>query len=149
VVVCRTLTKASEGRGIVISDSENPLVNAPLYVKYVKKQEEYRVHVLGDRAFDIQRKMRSHEVPDESVNWQVRNHANGFVFGRENVSLPADATRLAVDAVGALGLDFGAVDLIYNQHSDTYYVLEVNTAPGLVGTTLDNYAAAFREYLSA
>ena len=146
-VVCRTLTRANSGRGIVIATSESELVSAPLYTQYVPKRDEYRVHVVGGRAIDIQRKMRSSEVPDESVNWQIRNHSNGFIFGRENVSLPSTAIESAVNVVDALGLDFGAVDMIYNERRDMYYVLEVNTAPGLTGTTLDNYRSAFRDLL--
>ena len=47
----------------------------------------------------------------------------------------------------SIGLDFGAVDVIYNGHSNRAYVLEINTAPGLTGTTLDNYAAALRNLI--
>ena len=50
---------------------------------------------------------------------------------------------IAVNAVKALGLDFGAVDIIYNEKENQYYVLEVNTAPGLEGTTLIKYAERF------
>ena len=49
----------------------------------------------------------------------------------------------AEHAVEALGLDFGAVDIMY--HENTFYVLEVNTAPGLTRTrTLEAYANEIR-----
>ena len=146
-VVCRTLTRGNSGRGIVMASDESELVQAPLYTKYIPKQEEYRVHVAFGNVIDQQRKLRSREVPDEQVNWQVRNHTNGFVFGREGVSLPVHVFASAIEAVNVLGLDFGAVDIIYNAHRDTYYVLEVNTAVGLTGTTLENYTQAFTNYL--
>jgi D-alanine-D-alanine ligase-like ATP-grasp enzyme len=41
-------------------------------------------------------------------------------------------------------LDFGAIDIIYNESRDQAYVLEVNTAPGLTGQTIQSYADAFR-----
>ena len=145
-VVCRTLLRANSGRGIVLADNLDELVDAPLYTQYVPKRDEYRVHVFGGEVLDIQRKMRSREVADEDVNWQVRNHGNGFVFGREGVSLPDAATTTAINAVMELGLDFGAVDLIYNERQNVYYVLEVNTAPGLSGTTLEKYKEKFNEY---
>jgi D-alanine-D-alanine ligase-like ATP-grasp enzyme len=44
-------------------------------------------------------------------------------------------------------LDFGAVDVIYNRAQDKAYVLEVNTAPGLEGSTLDNYVEAIQKVL--
>jgi len=55
---------------------------------------------------------------------------------------------VALAAVSALGLDFGAVDIIYNEHENQYYVLEVNTAPGLEGTTVEKYAEAFAKEFS-
>ena len=49
----------------------------------------------------------------------------------------------SIAAVQHVGLDFGAVDIIYNQREDSSYVLEINTAPGLMGTTGERYAEAF------
>jgi hypothetical protein len=46
-----------------------------------------------------------------------------------------------------LELDFGAVDLIWNENQNVVYVLEVNTAPGMEGTTLENYCDAFSNAL--
>jgi glutathione synthase/RimK-type ligase-like ATP-grasp enzyme len=147
-VVARTLLRGHSGNGIVMVDSIDSLeeVTAPLYVKYIKKQQEYRVHVFNGSVIDVQRKMRRTDTPDDAVDWQVRNHSNGFIFGREGVSLPDTALAMCVDSVAALGLDFGAVDLIWNERADTYYVLEINTACGLTGTTLDKYVAAIRSY---
>jgi D-alanine-D-alanine ligase-like ATP-grasp enzyme len=34
------------------------------------------------------------------------------------------------------------VDIIYNRQRNQHYVLEVNTRPGLTGTTLTRYVAA-------
>lgn len=144
-VVCRTQLRGHSGQGIVLHSRGEELTEAPLYVKYVPKTQEYRVHVAFGEVVDQQRKARRHETPDEDVNWQIRNHDNGFIFMREGVDLPQRALYQALMAVDQLGLDFGAVDLIYNERQDTYYVLEINTAPGLTGTTLDNYVEVFRE----
>lgn len=143
LVVARTVLRGHSGAGIELCDEGTGLVEAPLYVKYVKKTQEYRVHVLQGNIIDQQRKARNRDVADEDVNWKVRNHDNGFIFMREGVDLPEAALDQATLAINALGLDFGAVDLIYNEKQDKYYVLEVNTAPGLTGTTLDNYKEAF------
>lgn len=142
-VVCRTLLRGHSGRGIVIADDVSELVQAPLYTQYIKKQSEYRVHVFFGEVIDIQKKMRRSDTPDSEVDWRVRNHSNGFVYGRDEVRLPDGAQQLCIEAVSALGLDFGAVDIIHNAHYDEYYVLEVNTAPGLSGTTLEVYTDAF------
>jgi len=144
-VVCRTVLNGHSGVGIVIANNQDDLVDAPLYTAYVKKQEEYRYHVFMGKVVDIQRKARKMDVPKEDVNWQVRNLDGGFIFAREGVVESEEAAKNAIMAVEALGLDFGAVDLIWNKKEDTYFVLEVNTAPGLSGTTLEGYAARFKE----
>ena len=144
-IVCRTKLNGHSGDGIVIVGGDDAVVDAPLYTAYVKKQEEYRYHVFMGQVVDIQRKARKRDVPDDAVNWQVRNLDGGFIFAREGVVASPVASEEAIKAVAALGLDFGAVDLIYNAREDKYYVLEVNTAPGLAGTTLDGYKQRFQE----
>ncbi len=104
------------------------------------------MHVLNGRVVDVQRKARNSEVQDDDVNWQVRNHQNGFIFMREGVtpeSVPEQVIQESLKAVPALGLDFGAVDVIWNQNHDKAYVLEVNASPGMTGTTLELYCDAF------
>lgn len=142
IVVCRTLTRANSGRGIVVAHSPAEVVQAPLYTKYFKRKDEYRVHVINQEVQDVQRKMRKLEVPDDQVNWFVRNHSNGFVFGRGGVVAPDCVLDAALKAVQALRLDFGAVDVGYNEHLDQAVVFEVNSAPGLEGCTLDKYVQA-------
>ena len=135
------------GEGIRIVTERADLQRAPLYVKYVPKTQEYRVHVVKGNVIDIQRKARQKAVADEDVNWKVRNLANGFIYARDfaEEDLPNDLRLQAIRTVNALGLDFGAVDIIYNQKQKRSYVLEVNTAPGLQGQTLEAYTKAFAD----
>lgn len=147
-IVCRTVLAGHSGDGIVIADTRAGLVQCPLYVRYVKKADEYRVHV-GKKGEEyvviaVQRKARRTDVPNEQVNWQVRNHCNGFVFVRQGVEPNASITQAAIDALRCTGLDFGAVDVIWNQQKARPYVLEINTAPGLEGQTVTDYANFFR-----
>ena len=143
-VVCRTVLNGYGGAGIVIAEREDQLVKAPLYTRYIKKKNEFRVHVVDGKAIHIQRKARRKDVPDEQVNWKICNHANGFIFQMENVNLPELGLLEAEAAVDDLGLHFGAVDLVEGIDGK-FYVLEVNTAPGIEGTTLQKYVAAFQE----
>lgn len=147
-VVARTKLTAHSGEGIVIvdSDSNEKLPAAKLYTKYIPKSDEYRLHVFRGNVFFIQRKARDKDIPDDKVNWKVRNHQNGFIYANKDVAFDkkAEAFKEATAAVKALGLDFGAVDLIYNKKQGKYYVLEVNTACGLSGSTLDAYAKVFK-----
>lgn len=148
-VVERHQLSGHSGAGIVIAEDVDALSDsAPLYVKYIKKQDEYRIHIMDGQVIDVQRKARRSDVPDEDVNWQVRNHQNGFCYMRENVNPDTDVVVQALNAIEALGLDFGAVDVIWNAHQNKAYVLEVNTACGLEGTTLERYKVAFQELLT-
>lgn len=148
-VFARTQLRASSGRGIHIMDHEHPdtwEVTAPLYVKYVKKQDEYRIHVVRGQVIDMQRKgLRAEFQNNQNVNWKIRNLANGFVFSRDIATgrpVPQIVKDVGVASVAALGLDFGAADVIYQRQSNRAYVLEVNTAPGLEGQTVTSYANA-------
>lgn len=147
LVVCRTSLRGHSGHGIVLSQTIDELVDAPLYVKYVKKLKEFRVHIGGDTIIDVQEKRRRNDYEGETNN-QVRNHHTGWVYCRENIVEPTELRDMARSALLALGLDFGAVDIIYNQHRDECTVLEVNTAPGLEGTTLTSYTNYFTELLN-
>lgn len=148
-VVCRTVLAGHSGDGIVIADTRDQLVPCSLIVEYVKKKDEYRVHVgKGDESnitvIAVQRKARNTSVPDEAVNWKVRSHKNGFVFVREGVQPPVSVLECAKRALSMSGLDFGAVDVVWNAQKGKAYVLEINTAPGLEGQTINDYATFFK-----
>lgn len=146
-VVARTQLQGHSGSGIVMMEPNDPttFVRAPLYTKYIKKISEYRVHVVLGEVIDVQKKVLQENLRGEVTDFRVRSYNNGFIFMREGVEIPDNIKEMCRQTIDALGLDFGAVDLIYNRHQDRYYVLEVNTAPGLTGTTLTNYAAKLAE----
>lgn len=146
-VVARTVLNGNSGEGIVIVQDHEDMVEAPLYVQYVPKKQEYRIHILNGEVVDVQRKARRKDVPDDQVNWMVRNHDNGFIFARDEGlgDVPEDVPKQALLAVKVCGLDFGAVDVIYNDKQGKAFVLEVNTAPGLSGQTLEGYAKRLKE----
>lgn len=148
VVVCRTILNGHSGQGIVLSSKEEnvALVKAPLYTEYIKKQDEFRIHVFNGEAFFAQRKARKKEVPDDQVNWKIRNLAGGFIYANQNIEVSEEVKKQAVAAIAALGLDFGAVDIITNKRGEVY-VLEVNTACGLAGTTLTKYVEQFQKVM--
>lgn len=145
-IVCRTVLAGHSGDGIVIASRVEELVPAPLYVQYMKKKQEFRVHVgAGTQSaiiIAVQRKAR--RLDYDNPNWQVRNHANGFIYAREGFETPAPVLDAARKALDASGLDFGAVDVIWNETDAKAYVLEINTAPGLEGQTVQDYARFFK-----
>lgn len=137
-VLARHTLVGHSGEGITIH-TEGDLPFVKLYVKYKKKKKEFRVHVFKGRAIDIQEKRREREVERDEEQQKIRNRANGWVFCRDNLVVPDDLVAQSVLAVATLGLDFGAVDIIWNERDNKSYVLEVNSAPGLEGTTLEKY----------
>lgn len=148
-VVCRTKLNGHSGDGIVLAlQQTDEIPNASLYVHYIKKQKEFRVHVAFGAVIDVQEKRKRTELPEDFItNFQVRNHSTGWVYCREEIQEPEGLRQMAVQTVGHLGLDFGAVDIIWNEKRNECYVLEVNTAPGLEGTTVTKYAEAFVRHL--
>lgn len=142
-VFARTLVNATNGRGIIefeVGGGNTP--PAPLYTAYIPKKAEYRFHVFGDKVIDIQEKRKKKEFNADERNTRVRNVNNGYVYCRDGITVPDGASDLAIKAVNALGYKYGAVDLIYNEKRNQCYVLEVNSRPGLMGTTLEKYADA-------
>lgn len=142
-IVARQKLTGHSGEGIIIVEPGEETPDAPLYTRYIFKEKEYRVHVVGSKAVDTQRKIK--DPNREVVTWKVRSHANGFIFARNNIDHDPARDELAVAACQSLGLDFGAVDIIQDKKGN-YYVLEVNTAPGLEGQTVERYAQELRNW---
>lgn len=149
-VYCRTNIYGSGGDGIVIADTPDEVVDAPLYTLEIEGiLEEYRIHVFNGEVIDYaqKRRMNSQRREEEGIqiNPLIRNHTNGYVFARENVQVPDEVASLATNSISALYLDFGAVDIVWNQ--ELAYILEVNTAPGITNTTVVRYADAIENLL--
>ena len=139
----RTLTNSTGGRGIIeFESSQEVYPRAPLYTEYIPKKAEYRVHVFNGQVIDIQQKKKKREFNQDNRDTRVRNLANGYVYTREGIVAPPDLAALAIAAVRAVGYSYGAVDAIFNERRGACFILEVNSRPGLMGTTLDKYTNA-------
>ena len=119
------------GQGIkIIKPNDLTIPEAPLYTKQVKGDREYRVHVFNGEVIAISSKEMN--PSSETVNQFIKNHDNGWYFKQCSIDqVHEEAQSLAKDAVDVLGLDFGAVDMVYDRSERNGWVLEVNTAPGL------------------
>lgn len=143
-VVARALLNSHSGRGIIVVKPGETLPYAPLYTKYFKKEAEYRVHVAKQGIFDYaQKKLRNGTTENPAHSPYIRNHDNGWVFARCDIHPPDKVLYTATHALDMLGLDFGAADIAVR--GDKCVIFEMNTAPGLEGSTLNKYIDAIRQ----
>lgn len=113
------------------------------YTKGFPTNREFRVHVVGDNAVSVlEKKKRRGTNPDPLI----RSHGD-WVFCCNNLdSYPEVVKEQAIAAVKALGLDFGGVDIALDCGNNVC-VFEVNSAPGLEGTSVRLFAEALKRQL--
>ena len=138
-IVARRLLRSSGGKGAVYIERGGAIIDAPLYVKYIPKRKEFRVHVHNGNVILVQEKRkRSGSNPDK----KIRSHENDWVFCTHNLVEPADLRSVALAACTAVGHG-GGVDIIWNELRNRCYALEVNSAPGLSESSALIYANVF------
>lgn len=139
----------------VIDDVRQEFRGCELYTTGISgKRTEFRVHVINGKARLVQVKKRRVVAEGEEAqgrNTIIRNVASGWIYAIEGVEQELgynESCAAAILAVEKFGLDFGAVDIVFQENSTKAYVLEINTAPGLAdeGTAVATYAEAFKEY---
>src|SRR5688572_274250 len=151
-VIQRNTLTGRRGEGIVVCDRGTaPDNRGRLWTRYFDRKDEYRVHVMGGRVIDVQKKRLKTEVRDEIRRkeeaglpigdvFRIRSYENGWVFCREGVICPSSVLNAAIAATRACGLDFAGVDAGFRRSDNSARVFEVNTAPGIEGTTVSSYA---------
>lgn len=107
------------------------------YLELFEDFREFRVYVVDNLSIKI-----------------IEKHGNGVIEGNrrldDNISFwypqrfqrKQELRDIAKNSIKALGLDFGAVDILYKDHK--FYVCEVNTAPELN----EDSAAKFAEQMA-
>lgn len=110
------------------------------FLQWIIDAREFRVYVVNGQSIKISEKIGG------------GNHDRGAIFEYPHgFTHKLSLRKHAKAAVEALGLDFGAVDLLYTERDNKWYVLEVNTAPCLTDETSDTlqcYVDAFMELSS-
>lgn len=112
--------------------------NSSYFTGYMSVVSEFRVHVFGGKPLRMFRKVGGE-------NELIRTSTFGWEYRRSDMSKHPKACEVAVNAVGALGLCFGGVDLGWGK--DGYVVFEVNTGPALNTISLLYYAQKLEAYL--
>jgi glutathione synthase/RimK-type ligase-like ATP-grasp enzyme len=139
----RHVLNGHKGMGIEVRKFADLLTPAPLYVEYIKKRDEYRIHIMNGEILSKNKKgIRKGQEND--VNYQIRNYHEGWIYLRDR-EVPNAVCNVALDAVKTLGLDFGAVDVLWNQKRERAVPIEVNTAPGLTASLLHLYQERIKE----
>lgn len=148
----RTVLNGSSGEGIVDLPNVEALDNLissgypnnTVFAQYFPKKSEYRIHVANGQIIDVQRKGQPYNTPKDEQNWRVRNTKNNWVFVRgDGTRAPTQVNRAALAVMSEFGLDFGAVDILFNERKKLALCIEINTAPGVTNTTAYMYAQAF------
>ncbi len=150
--VARTELYGHSGDGIVV-DVPSELPAAPLYTEYIEKTKEYRAIVVDGKVVDFKQKKKRNKVSEDNPEGfegehdeHVWNLDGGYIFARNSISHPEEADIQSIKAMEALGLIYGAVDLIENSDGEIF-VLEINTAFGLEGETINLVGDALNEYV--
>lgn len=160
-ILARHNLASSGGRGISIVVSGEQIPKVPLYTRYFPKTHEFRVHVVGGEAVDVtEKKLREELKEKRDAVSLVRSHDNGWVHAHSDLSVSGDdlgtLSKLGVDAITAVGLDFGAVDILACLDTNTprrltkAVVCEVNSAPGIENeVTKRAYASALNKLIDS
>lgn len=145
VIYARHELRGHSGEGIEIIPEDQDVPPAPLYTKGMDNQGEYRVHVMNGEVFDYRKKSRLADDEPTEEQGKIRTLGNGWIYRQGNLRRLERIEQLAIQAINALNLDFGAVDIIMDENGDVF-VLEVNTAVGLADNTLESYQEAFTRH---
>lgn len=138
-------------------DLLNPNTTPEFWVKKQNFKAEYRIHSFNGRSIRAGQKVPIEGfTPVEERRWKanagllhpwVRSWDGGWKVSYNNFKSTAPMRALAAKAVKALGLTFGAVDIAEDQ-SGQLWVLEVNSAPGIEGNTIEAYKKAIERWIS-
>jgi len=136
-----------QGRDIKVIQNEEELYrdySSDFYTLYIPKRYEYRVHVvLGSVLINIKIRKDESINPEELIVW---NHKTGFKFITYEGRFVEDLTELGLKTLQALNYDFGAIDII-RSYDKRFYILEVNSAPGLSPKRLEWYKDQFLRWM--
>ena len=132
---------------------DNKNTNNYIFEAYFSGSKEYRIHVSKDGCFYTNRKMLKSDIPQED-RW-YRNDSNSVWILEDNPSFekPVNWQTIeneCVNALHAVGLDMGAIDLRVQSATDSrgnlrlepdFKIIEINSAPSMGAITLEKYKA--------
>lgn len=136
--LCRTpadVVKAMSGKTYRNGKHKKAATHFMEYISKERAPREYRVHIFKGKSIRISEK-KFGETGDTTAGDYIT------VKPRHNIKHVRKAAKQAMKAVG---LDFGAVDILADE--DKCWVLEVNSSPHLGGSLPKVYARKIKEAL--
>lgn len=137
-----------EGSGFFFCETREQVRNAisngaTHFLEYIEDAREFRVHIVNGYSIKISEKHKRFDADADEFVEDSWTYPRKF---KRKISL----RKVAKEATDSLGLDFGAVDILYKKidGQPTFFVLEVNTCPCLTdgnSDTLERYVRAFQE----
>lgn len=116
------------------------------FIQYIRKSAEYRIHVMNGVVHMASKKLAPRGGDGNNMSRIIWSGTNGWRFENSRLNqVPQDVKDISVAAVEAVGLHFGAVDVIIGE-DNVPYVLEVNTGPSLRDRRVEEYADKFRAH---
>jgi hypothetical protein len=129
---------------VAAGDVPNPTAVA-LYdyaMEFIRSDHEFRVHVFDGQPLAL---LEKNGVDGLVSSQEIRSASNGY----DAIELASEPFDGLIDtccaAVESLGLYFGVVDILHG-HDGNWYVLEVNTSPGMSADRIRLYAGKFVEW---
>lgn len=150
ILVARHLLSSHSGLGIEIAKASE-IGDAPLYTILEIFKVEQRIFIVNNKIVDIVQKKKMGKAKLTAMGLEkadpyIKSYRNGWVFARNDIEeTPAMAKEIAIEAMIAVGLDFGCVDVAWS-NPNKCRVIETNSTPGFKNTiTLEKFANAIRE----
>lgn len=125
----------TRGTDIRVYEPHTLIGRHDFYTQIIPKRREFRVWAYRRTCIGVYEKVLTYpkKLGRKGRSREVWNWRNGYAYEFRRASeMPEALKAIGRSAVDALGLDFGAADVIEGSNGQ-YYVLEVNTAPGVEG----------------
>jgi len=106
------------------------------WLRWIEAAKEFRVHIVDGQVIKLQEK---HPIGNFQDGVSYFSYPEDFKYKKS-------LKHVALWAIEVVGMDFGAVDILYQGDTGQFYVTEINSAPALTAqksTTLERYAQAF------
>ena len=126
----------------------NPTTDSYASKPIVNKRREYRVHVFNGKIVAIFEKI-PHGSGEENFNQPALFKSFNCRFSLSDPTISRCnevGQQLAIDAIKAVGLLFGGVDIIRDKDGN-FFCCETNSAPGLSENSIQRWIPHIKDYI--